>query len=890
MAVVAKGTRAGESNPDGYVCSRSEANQYALRALQQQAHIDAPGQTPLLLLSEQAHEGVRIAIEKFALRYLILPVDAAGALNLDELRRALLSPTYAGCPVIFAATLANYLGGDDDLAAITLALAAHRRTYNVPVYLHVDAARSFDYRSTLSDTQRKALGLPRLLLRHPQEEPLSGDVFAASIVAGGLNWVDPPHVVILKHRAVGRSGRHIEYVQGKDSTVSGSRDALNGLVVALQELRFGEEGMRHIFARCAMLRHHLCANLHAAGLETTTAAGNLDVALKTSTPLPPEMVSRWGLVVLSSQTYMLTLQPSVMAEHIRAFIHDITGTIGVNIPNNNIDLNTYHVPEASVEELRRTSARWHSLSRRSCGYPGNQSTLSALGPVVGRILTKAIPRVWVNECVVDIIDDLKDRLGVSLGDRKRFVGGITSGSTMGNQVGLLNALQHCPYGMIYMSTSSHYSVKKTAEANDAIMQRFGMGGAPRFAEVEADALGSMIPEALARLVQRDRSLARSRGEPHQVVLLANFGTTFSGATDNIVALQNALATIGTQIDYIHADGALNFGAGVSGIRLGAPGEPVQDVHGKLVVQGITISNHKFPGLRVSGQVVCFAPPNGKLAAMESQADPHVVFEMWLYSQLFKRKDIERLHNYCMANANRLRDLLQKAGIGIRANNNSFITLIERQAIWFINDFGLPYNEDWIHFITMPHVTPELVDTFATALIMERVRISYVLETLDAEAAAIFQRPLGSVKLTRLDCRNEAQLRQVSVAMQAAMDVPLHLATLDINELVDKLKQKWARGAMSFVAMSSRQHKPLAFFAFLMEATPQRQLIPKFIFTHPDALDIDHTRAEVQRQRVVQLADTLILRLVENGVLRPNTTPHASVSERMEERVSKGAKE
>jgi hypothetical protein len=244
----------------------------------------------------------------------------------------------------------------------------------------------------------------------------------------------------------------------------------------------------------------------------------------------------------------------------------------------------------------------------------------------------------------------------------------------------------------------------------------------------------------------------------------------------------------------------------------------------------------------------------------------------------------------MANANRLRDLLQKAGIGIRANNNSFITLIERQAIWFINDFGLPYNEDWIHFITMPHVTPELVDTFATALITERVRISHVLETLDAEAAAIFQRPLGSVKLTRLDCRNEAQLRQVSVAMQVAMDVPLHLATLDINELVDKLKQKWARGAMSFVAMSSRQHKPLAFFAFLMEATPQRQLIPKFIFTHPDTLDIDHTRAEVQRQRVVQLADKLILRLVENGVLRPNTTPHASVSERMEERVSKGAEE
>jgi hypothetical protein len=54
-----------------------------------------------------------------------------------------------------------------------------------------------------------------------------------------MNGNRPPSTVVLKPRNLGdNAARRIEYTQGFDSTISGSRDALGPLLMGLQEWRF----------------------------------------------------------------------------------------------------------------------------------------------------------------------------------------------------------------------------------------------------------------------------------------------------------------------------------------------------------------------------------------------------------------------------------------------------------------------------------------------------------------------------------------------------------------------------------------------------------------------------------------------------------------------------
>ena len=80
---------------------------------------------------------------------------------------------------------------------------------------------------------------------------------------------------------------------------------------------------------------------------------------------------------------------------------------------------------------------------------------------------------------------------------------------------------------------------------------------PRFAEIMADDLGCMIPEAFTKQVMRDRALCDENKESHRIMLTS--GRPLLGGRDDTLALRQSLRAIGSDISYIHVDGALEFG-------------------------------------------------------------------------------------------------------------------------------------------------------------------------------------------------------------------------------------------------------------------------------------------------------------------------------------------
>jgi glutamate/tyrosine decarboxylase-like PLP-dependent enzyme len=278
--------------------------------------------------------------------------------------------------------------------------------------------------------------------------------------------------------------------------------------------------------------------------------------------------------------------------------------------------------------------------------------------------------------------------------RETFVGIFTTGSTMGNRVGLHTAMSYCPDAFIYFSSVTLYSVKKIVRDSDEMTRRWDHDTTARVVEIPADFYGRMLPEELVKQVMKDRSRSRARGETYKIVLLANIGTTFEGGRDDVPGLRKALREVGADITYVHADGALDSGFSSNSVSLGPPS--ATEKSGVPVVQGNTLSHHKAFEIMVSGGVICYSPMEKKLAKAVSNIDPRAVFETWLFQRLYWPTDLARTSRDCLSNANRLRHLLEAADMLTLFNPKCFITLIERLPSWMIKDFHLAPEGNWVY--------------------------------------------------------------------------------------------------------------------------------------------------------------------------------------------------
>ncbi|KAK6516282.1 hypothetical protein TWF506_006191 [Arthrobotrys conoides] len=746
-----KGLRVGNEDASGYVANSYEANCYCLRALQQELRSTSPSFRPLVIYDKFDEKVIQSAKLLFGLPVhrvnLLQPVE----LILQELGMA---PDMSNQrPVIYAATLANTDGEFDDLQKIC------ELSRKIPMLLHIDATRNFDYITTLSEQDRKSLGIEVLklatkdLTAHLQLEDAS--IVCSTIVAGGTNYTSPAMTVALKPASLGESSAgRVSYVRGTDSTLAGSRDALSSLWMGLQEIRFGSMGLQEIYRRSADMRTSLLQSLTTAGRPAISSRYSLDITITSCSNQEEAKLVAVGGVLTGPGKVLITMQPSATSEDLNAVVTLLTGSPGsIQItPVKDLDIR-FRVPETIITEISTTVESWQILGRSNAGYPLNQSSYSALGPVIGQFLDIKIPDDWLRARQQEIIASRMMDFGLAtLEDRSRFVGAFTNGSTMGNRVGIHAALARltAPGAFVYFSAESHYSVIKTIRDCDDLTNIWSKHKA-RYSQISCDTYGRMSAKALVKQALKDRQDCLRSGEissrnQYRMILLLNTGTTFLGGRDDLQEIFRCLKDVDLTISHIHVDGALDFGFRQTyGFNLGQPGEV--DSHGVPFVQGITISHHKAMGHMVSGEIICLNPdPEERLSLLGWEIDPRIVFETWLYSQIFSLEDINKLFQYCQQNASRLVSKLEKLGIATKQNEGSLIVVLERPPSWIVEEFALRPEGDWVHFITMPHISPELIDLFVERLSSLKQQYLTAFMHVHSSLTTVLQKP---IKLKRL---------------------------------------------------------------------------------------------------------------------------------------------
>ena len=793
----AKGARLGDPLASGYVCNYSEANLYCIRALQQELRERCPTREPLLVYEHFNEKLVRSAEVFFGLEPHRLRLSDVGSAAIPSLRTVTANCTR---PIIFTATLGNDSGKADNLGMLL------EISKDFPVILHIDASRNFDYVTTVPDTTRDELGIPRLALRMKAlDGPLLSDdgaVLASTIVAGGLNLDISAPAIALKPATLGGQSVQVEYTRASDSALAGSRDAISILWLALQEIQLGESGYRSMYQRCAEARDQLVRTLHSRGMRATTSPYSLDVIINACSEDQAERLRGLGGVLTEESHVILGFQPPLTMDDTNTVLQTLFPSDEERLDRNFPETLTSHhkVPQSTITEIQDTIQSWKVATRSAAGYPFHMGSLSALGPVIGRFLDVQIPDDWVQSRSREILAARMKTFGLrSVEDRSEFQGAFTNGSTMGNRIGILVALLQLPGAFVYFSSETHYSVAKTLRDSDALTNRWAPDGrGPRFARIPCTEDGSMSVKALVRHAVTHRQMCLNRGEEYRMVLFANMGTTFVGARDDLARIRTELHHVGISISYIHVDGALDFGYDDCGIALGPPG---LNGPGQMpLVQGITLSHHKALGSTVSGEVVCYSP-NGELASLASPVEPRIVFETWLYTKVYTRSDVALMLSYCRTNATRLVRGLDQIGMATKRNGEGLIVVLERPPAWITEEFSLRPEGDWVHFITMPHISPETVDFFVDRIAsIDRqctVAFSYVAPLL----SSAFRKP---VTLKRVHCQG-AEAAEITKLSRVVVD-----SNGNHDQHVDAIVKTCLRGALS-VAVADNSGKLQAVF-------------------------------------------------------------------------------
>lgn len=765
-----------------------------------------PHQEPLLVSGCIESSISESASQLFGLELLQLDCPWEDARDFLEER------TDGSRPIIAIATLGNECGEMDDFNAI------RRLSKDLPIFLHVDASRTFDYMTTMSSSDRKRLALPRLLLRHPFKDTKTRrnsepTISAATIVGAGTNSISPPPTVILKPRGLGTPSEvKVEYVRGTDSTLAGSRDALGPLLMCLQELRFGSSGIREIYSRCQFNREALQETLESYDVKVEAPRGSLDLVIE-DVQLSKTTQVDLGLKRLGGDSYLATVQPGVTKQ-------DVTKLAG-KLVNSKTPLqgphswvatapNEFPIAKQITETVKSVVDHFRVVGKFSGGYPLNQAPYSALGPIIGNFLPVSIPSEWAQARAAEILSARKSSFGLPSSDHDSFPACFTTGSTMGNRVGVHTALSQHPGAYFYYSSVTHYSVKKVVRDSDALTSIWQQEKRPRFAEIPADDYGRMQIPLLIEQVRKDKAHSASRGSNHQIILFANIGTTFVGGRDDITGIRSALASINADISYLHVDGALDLGFAPDSVSLGPPSLATRD--GLPVVQGLTLSHHKAFGIMISGEVICYNPTT-KGIPTATEVDARIVFETWLFQQMYTPADLRRTRQYCFDNSTRLRRSLEAIGLATRHNQDCMITLLERIPPWLVEEFHLAPEGEWVHYITMPHITPTAIEHFVASIFRVVMHFAATFRVLRAPLS----QALGQdVQLQRVRYHDTALFGKVSTMAQQSHDN--RNGPFDL----DAFKRKYIYSAMTYAAFGL-DGEPLT--VFLTEASAERRLAP-----------------------------------------------------------------
>ncbi|KAI1172103.1 PLP-dependent transferase [Nemania sp. FL0916] len=799
--IQAKGARVGAPGSTGYVTSYAESNLYCIRALQQELKKQFPTERPLLVYDHFESDYINSASQLFGLQIQHVSLSS----TLDVLRHRLYSVTaHEARPIIFAATLCNSNAEHDNISVI-----AHLSQW-FPVILHVDAFRSFDYITTYPRSRDRQIGEKLTLTTRNFEDTLrseDGSILASTIVGGGLNHSRHDPAFALKPASLGGKYKRVAYVRASDATLSGSRDAIAPLWLALYEKRLGKRGLRDIHQYFLSLRTFMMDFLDHQNIAAVTSPYATDIIIKSCTQEQKQWILSLGGSVTPNQDIVLSMNFRFSARTLCSLLHtDLLfhcgHCISGSVPCDKDFVNLYPIPQDILSNLRTTLQSWQIRTRSTAGYPLHLGSYSALGPIIGLFWDLDIPKYWVESKSQELLSFRMESFGVTCFERGTlFKGAFTNGSTMGNRYGIMTALKHFPEAFVYFSAETHYSVTKTVRDCDTLTRKWATGR-PRYSKIRCNSNGSICVEALLEQAIDDKKQCIEAGIEYHMILLVNMGTTFVGAKDNLSMIYRTLLEAGIQISFIHVDGALDFGFDACGVKLGPCGAVSTD--GTPLVQGVTISHHKALGSVVSGEVICFSPQN-QLPNLCCSLNPRIIFETWLYNRVYEPSDLAIMLNDCRRNASYLEESLGTISVATRRNSQSMIVVLERPPSWIVEDFSLRPEDDWVHFITMPHISRETIDRFVDQLASIDRQFSFAFSSM----TYLLSNTLGrTIKLKRIRCCSALAKRVSDITESIVLleDVRGH------NTFPDLSIKSIVRGAISAVAVDDHDEIQVVFLA------------------------------------------------------------------------------
>lgn len=274
-------------------------------------------------------------------------------------------------------------------------------------------------------------------------------------------------------------------------------------------------------------------------------------------------------------------------------------------------------------------------------------------------------------------------------DIKECWGYITSGGTEGNLEGLWFAREKYPDGILYYSEQSHYSIKKIAN----ILRMDSM-------VVPSDERGSIDINALKDMIDLKKP----------VILLANIGSTFLGAIDDIEKIKS---TLKTEDLYIHGDAAF-FGFIMPYIQ--------DDFDGYRFLDSISVSCHKWPGVPFPSGVFMSKKdlPNyveryeeiigQRDVTISGSRSGHAAFFM---NEFFETIDLKREVEECLDMSEYIFRRLSEAVPQSKPwkNENIPIIVFESPSTEIIRKWSLASFDKRSHVCVLKHVTKEVADSF-----------------------------------------------------------------------------------------------------------------------------------------------------------------------------------
>ncbi len=279
---------------------------------------------------------------------------------------------------------------------------------------------------------------------------------------------------------------------------------------------------------------------------------------------------------------------------------------------------------------------------------------------------------------------------------KDYWGYITNGGTEGNLYGLYAAREQFPKARVFFSEHTHYSIKKNVHL-------LGM----KYTSVKAQKNGEIDYADFEKKVSKQK----------QAIVVANIGSTLTGAIDNSSKLHRILKKHGVE-RYIHADAALY------GMVLPFISDILFDF--RVPIKSIVVSGHKFMGSPIPCGVVLTRKSVANTlqnyieyvgahdTTLSGSRDAFTPLIMWYRIKCIGIRGFRKQVAYSCDLAQYLVKKLRR--MGWKDVHSSYITVsFKRPSERVVKKWELAVQGDIAHAICLPHDTKKQLDLFIKEL-------------------------------------------------------------------------------------------------------------------------------------------------------------------------------